>query len=78
MLVTEIDPFLIHSDPFFQHVPFVVIKQQENITELLLVMDAKVSFDDQFVGNTHIHVDSVEHVKLIKVKILILLSDGHK
>ena len=58
--------------------PFVAIKQQENITELLLVMDAKVSFDDQFVGNTHIHADSVEHVKLIKVKILIPSSDGHK
>ena len=58
--------------------PFVAIKQQENITELLLVMDAKVSFDDQFVGNILIHVDSVEHVKLIKVKILIPSSFGQK
>ena len=55
--------------------PFVVIKPLGNITALLHVMDAKVSFDDQFVGNILIHVDSVEHVKLIKV--LISSSGSH-
>ena len=47
--------------------PFVGIKQLENITVPLPVMDARVSFDDQFVGSILIHVDSVEHVKSIKV-----------
>ena len=56
---------------------FVAIKQQENITELLHVTDVKVSSDDQSVGNILIHADSVEHVKLIKVKIFILLSNDH-
>ena len=56
---------------------FVAIKQQENITELLHVTDVKVSSDDQSVGNILIHADSVEHVKLTKVKIFISLSNGH-
>ena len=56
---------------------FVAIKQQENITELHHVMDAKDSSDDQSVGNILIHADSVEHVKLIKVKIFISLSNRH-
>ena len=63
--------FTIFFTKFIQHVPFVVIKPLGNITALLHVMDAKVSFDDQFVENTLIHADSVEHVKLIKVKIFI-------
>ena len=64
--------FFIH---FIQRVPFVVIKPLGNIMALLHVMDAKVSFDDQFVENTLIHADSVEHVKLTKV--LISSSESH-
>ena len=60
---------------FIQRVPFVVIKPLGNIMALLHVMDAKVSFDDQFVENTLIHADSVEHVKLTKV--LISSSESH-
>ena len=54
--------------------PFVGTKQLENITVPLPVMDARVSFDDQFVGSILIHVDSVEHVKSIKVNSQFLIK----
>ena len=47
--------------------PFVGIKQLVNIMVPLPVMDARVSFGDQFAGSILIHVDSVEHVKSTKV-----------